>query len=197
MNALEFNDFWTAYYRETIPVAHFFKNDCKQRWFRIQRISGSKQITSKKKEWALVLEQTNKIITDFFGNDSKIYGVAGEYDFDGTFDTPEFLKAKIFQGLSFNTLYPINMHRISPVDYKVGTTFRPYITELIWKKNAHDHLLNEIAKGEVSIFFISPEKKCIVAPYYGGIDFVLENIQVKDYYMKKYKSLLSSTEGVV
>ena len=197
MNALEFNDFWSAFYRETIPVSHFFKHDCKQRWFRIQNLSGSKRIASNKKEWNVILEQNNKIITDFFGNDSTIYGITGEYDFDGTFDTPEFMKAKVFRGLSFSALYPINMNRVSPVDYKAGTTFRPYITELIWKANSHNSLLKEIATGEVSIFFFSPEKKCIVAPYYGGIEFVLENSQVKEIYQKKYQSLMSIPENVV
>jgi hypothetical protein len=190
MNALEFNDFWTAYYRETIPVPHFFKQDCKQRWFRIQNISGSKQIASNAKKWNLLLEQHNQIITDFFGENTNIFGVTGEYDFDGTFETPEFVKAKVFKGFVFNALYPINMHRISSLDYKSGTTFRPYITELTWKFGAYDHLLKEIAKGEVSMFFISAEKKCIIAPYYGGIDFVLENAEVRDRYSEKYKDLL-------
>ena len=58
----------------------------------------------------------------------------------------------------------------------------------------HEQFLREIANDNVRAFFISFGKKVMVAPYDGGVDFVLKDSLTKENYKNKYKQWLSERE---
>lgn len=194
MTSQQFNDFWASNYPETIPLSHYFKHDYHERWFRIHSLPESKRYADNEEEWNILLTRQNNIISDLLGNSSQLFAVTGEYNYDGKNEIPEFLNKKPFSGIKFTDLDSIDMHKIEPDESDEGTTYRPFIAELTWKQNRYDHILKSIANDERRVFFISVEKKCLIAPYDGGIDFVLESIEIKDAFKTKYKDWLSKRE---
>lgn len=54
--------------------------------------------------------------------------------------------------------------------------------------------IREIANDNTQAFFVSFDKKIIVAPYDGGVDFILKNNQTRDNFKEKYKEWLSERE---
>jgi hypothetical protein len=57
--------------------------------------------------------------------------------------------------------------------------------------NKFDDLLREIAYDNLRAFFVSIEKELMIAPYDGGVDFILKNSETRDLYKRKYNSWLS------
>ena len=70
----------------------------------------------------------------------------------------------------------------------------PLYTQVIWEPKKHDDLLLKIANDEIEAFLISFEKNIIVAPYDGGIDFIIHDEALKQHLKEKYKDWLSPRE---
>lgn len=58
-------------------------------------------------------------------------------------------------------------------EFDKETTYRPFFAEITWEQNKYDSMLRSIADDEMRAFFISVDKKCLMAPYDGSMDFVL------------------------
>ncbi|MCK6616008.1 MAG: hypothetical protein L6Q51_00020 [Cyclobacteriaceae bacterium] len=69
-----------------------------------------------------------------------------------------------------------------------------HLLRLFGNQTYHDWLLREIANDKTRAFFVSFDKNEIVAPYDGGIDFILKDILTKEKYKNKYKQWLSERE---
>jgi hypothetical protein len=161
------------------------------RWFRLVSFPGPKLYPVNKKDWELLLEKQNMIISDILEGSTLLYGVTGEYSTEGYSEDPVSTDSSAFAGFVFSPLDPISMHKISPDEFKMDEIYQGFITELKWEPNKYNELLKALANDDARMFFISPERKCLIAPYYGGIDFVLENTAVRDYYKKKYRDKLA------
>ncbi|WP_431605217.1 DUF3885 domain-containing protein [Acinetobacter seifertii] len=88
----------------------------------------------------------------------------------------------------------INLTQANPEDYdddEEDVLYRPYSINEIWKKNEHNDLLKKIADDEVRAFMISFEQNIIIAPYDGGIDFIIFNDAKRNELINKYKDWLS------
>lgn len=194
MTSEQFNFFWTSKYPTTIPLSYCFRHDYNDRWFRIHSLPESKRYADNDEEWNILLARQNKIISDLLGTSSQLYAVIGEYNYDGKNETPEFLNNKLFRDLKFTDLDSIDMHKINPNENDERTIYRPFIAELAWKENMYDNILKSIANGEIRVFFISVEQKRLIAPYDGGMDFILESKEIKDSFKAKYKDWLSARE---
>lgn len=191
MTAEQFYAFWKATYPDTIPISHFFRHSYNERWFRIHSLPESKRYAETEQEWNTLLSRQNTIISDFISDSNELYLVTGEYYQEGEPETEDFLSSDCFKGLEFISLPFINLHAISPNTYDEDSTYKPSLAKVSWKPKAFDVLLKSIANDEVRAFFVSVDKKCLIAPYDGGMDFVLESVEVKDTYKNKYKDWLS------
>lgn len=194
MTSEQFNIYWYSNYPATIPLSYCFKNDYQERWLRIHSLPESKRYADNDEDWNILLTRQNTIIKDLLGDTLKLYVVTGEYDFDGNYETPMFFSNDLFEGIKFTALDTIDLHRLSPDEYDNGTTYRPFIAEINWEENKYDDILKSIANDEIRVFFISIDRKCLIAPHDGGVDFVLENNNIKDLYKTKYKDWLSTRE---
>jgi len=192
MTAAQFESFWHANYPGSVPLAHLFKFYFRHRWFRIPSISESKRYPSNKHEWERILRRQNEIITDLIGNNSNLWGLTGEYGIIEDYEKPQFITKGLLSQFSFVELNPIDMHRISEAEFKMGEIYKPFITTLTWQSNKFNDLLKAIAKDDRRMFFICLSPKCLIAPYDGGIDFVLENSQIKNTLERKYKEWMSA-----
>lgn len=192
MTAEQFEIFWSSMYPDTIPVSHFFRHAFSDRWFRIHSLPKSKRYAENKVEWNILLDRQNKIITDILGENSKVIFVTGDFYYEGYIELHPITDSKSITDMSFVSLDNIDLHKMSPDMYDQGQIYRPIFSEQIWQANKFNNLLKEIANEQLSAFFISEEKKCIIAPYDGGIDFILKDIETKKIYKEKYKDWLSA-----
>lgn len=194
MTKEDFQNLWTLNYPDTMPISYLFKRDYSNRWFRIHSLPESKRYADNENEWEILLSRQNEIITDLFGLETPIVIVTGEYNWGDNkqiYDTDE---EEIFKPFSFVRLDNIELSKIDPEQYDELDIYRPTFAQTIWKSNYHDKLLREIANDNARAFFVSFDKNIIVAPYDGGVDFILKDNQTRDNYKEKYKQWLSERE---
>ena len=194
MTAKQFKIFWTSNFADTIPIQHYFKHDYTDRWFRIHSLPESKRYADNEQEWSILLTRQNKIITDLFGDNTHLLLVTGVYNYNSLNNIHITEEEPIFNNYSFTFLDNIDLHKLSPDDYDKGQTFRPAFSETVWNSNKHDLLLKEIANDGARAFFVSLDSKVIVAPYDGGIDFILKDTATRNIYKQMYKEWLSERE---
>ena len=197
MTKNEFDIFWTTNYPRTIPLTYCFKHDYPERWFRIHSLPESKRYAESNEEWEFLLSRQNEIIADLLGDNTPILLVTGEYYLEDqtTFNLPG--SEHSLSGSSFIILNSIDLYKLHPDEFEEGQIFIPMFCNQIWNAKQFDKLLIDIAQDKLRAFFVSIENKCIIAPYDGGIDFIVTDIKTRDFYKNKYKSWLSSrTDGM-
>jgi hypothetical protein len=194
MTKEEFQTLWTLNYPDTVPISYLFKDDYSDRWFRIHSLPESKRYADNENEWEILLSRQNEIITDFFGLETPVLIVTGEYNWGDNKQIHITDEEEIFKHFSFVRLDNIELNKIDAEKYDEPDIYIPAFAQTIWKPNNHDKLLREIAIGNILAFFVSFENNIIVAPYDGGIDFVLKDILTKENYKNKYRQWLSERE---
>jgi hypothetical protein len=194
MTAQQFNAFWSSAYPASLPISHTFKDDYKDRWFRIHSLPGSKRYADNKEDWEILLGRQNEIITDLVGNNAEILFVTGDYYAEGVNELHPISAVKSIATIEFVSLDHIDLHKWDPIDNEAGEVFRPIFSEQTWQAGKFDNLLTDIADDQLKAFFVSIENNCIVAPYDGGMDIILQDTQTKDRYKAKYNDWLSARE---
>lgn len=194
MTKEEFNKLWGSVYPETVPIPHFFKHNYVDKWFRIHSLPKSKRYADNDKEWEILLARQNGIITDLLGMDAMVFLVAGEFNWCNERTIHLTDEEEVFKTYSFTLLDNIDLYSMNPDDYDEGEIFRPAFAEIIWKPQKYDNLLREIANDKTIAFLVNFEKEIIVAPYDGGVDFVIKDNLTRDLYKNKYRQWLSKRE---
>lgn len=191
MTKEEFHKHWALTYPGTVPISHFFKHDYPDRWFRIHSLPESKRYADNDNEWKILLTRQNGIITDLFRSGATVLLVTGEYILGDNRTIHSTDEKELFKPYTLTQLDNIDLYMLNAENYDDGAKYRPAFAEIIWKPNQHDNLLREIANDSAKAFFVSFDKNIIIAPYDGGVDFVLKDSWTKDYYKNKYKQWLS------
>lgn len=194
MTKEDFQILWNLNYPETVPISHLFKNDYSERWFRIHSLPESKRYAENEEDWETLISRQNEIMTDLFGLDTPILIVTGEYNWGDNRPIHVTDEEEIFKPFSFVRLDNIQLNKIDAEQYDEPDIYRPAFAQTIWKTNYHDKLLREIANDNTRAFLISFDKNVIVAPYDGGVDFVLKDSSTKENYKNKYRQWLSERE---
>jgi hypothetical protein len=194
MTKEDFQNLWTLNYQDTVPISYLFKHDYSDRWFRIHSLPESKRYADNENDWEILLSRQNEIITDLLGLETPIVIVTGEYNWGDNRQIHVTAEEEIFKPFSFVHLDNIELNKIDPEQYDEPDIYRPAFAQTIWKPNYLDKLLREIANDNTRAFFVSFDKSIIVAPYDGGVDFILKDNQTRDNYKEKYKQWLSERE---
>lgn len=197
MTARDFNDFWVSIYPDTVPIPYTLKHRYPNRWFRIHSLPESKRYAETQEEWTILLDRQNEIITDVLGHSSKVLLVTNRYCWAGDNKIEEEADTQGFARFNSTPLDAIDLHQLYPDDYDEGQTILPAFSEQVWQPRIYDELLKVIAQDEARAFFVSKINECLVAPYDGGIDFVLRDEATKNKYRHKYMNWLSTrTDGL-
>ena len=190
-----FQSQWDTHYPNKLPISYDLVQNFPQFWFRIHSLPESKRYADTVTEYELLLDRQNKIITDCFGNDTSIFIASGHHFIssrnDNAYDPAFGLKYK------FHLEPEINLTQANPEYYDSEDEdhfFRPCTAAVTWQMNQHNDLLKKIADDEIRAFMISFERKIIVAPYDGGIDFIIFDEKKRKYLKNKYKAWLSPRE---
>lgn len=193
MTAREFEKFWESNYEDCPMIGNVLRKSFNERWFRIHSLPESRRYPKNKKHWNILLERHNQIITDIVGNDSKVILVTGSYyiEENAVFDDDD---ENFFKPYNLIEIGNVDLHKLDPVNYDSGQIFKPSFTEIIWNANEYDSILTAVAEDEIRFFFISQDKNTIIAPYDGGIDFIMKDTKTKDFYKEKYRAWLPQND---
>lgn len=194
MTKEEFQQLWTSNYPGKLPVSHLFKDDFPGRWFRIHSLPDSKRFPGNEDEWEVLLSRQNEIITDLLGIGTSIFLVTGEYNRGDHRSVQIKDNLDVFKPYRFISLDNVELYEINPDEYEEHVIYRPAFSELVWKPYSHNNILREIASDNIRAFFVSFDKNVIFAPYDGGVDFVLKDIETVEKYKNKYYKWLSKRQ---
>lgn len=190
MTKEQFEELWSIYYHNAVPISHLFKYQYVDRWFRIHSLPRSKRYADNPFEWETLLSRQNKIITDLLGDNADIVMISCDYSLLG--DEIAYLTDVnvALKRYAFTRLEPIDLHQLDPDNYEKDQIYRPAYSEIIWKPNAHNSVLKQIADDHIRAFFVSFHKNIIIAPYDGGMDFILKDSIARDKYKIRYSEWL-------
>ena len=191
MTAEQFNNFWKSTYPNTTLIQHHFRHNFADRWFRIHSLPESKRYAEDDNEWNILLDRQNKIISDLLNGDSNFLLVTGEHTSEGYIELHSIDDVDSIKKFAFISLDPIDLNKINPVEYDQNQFYKPMFSEQNWKEKKFDYLLKDIAEDNLTAFFISIDKQLIIAPYDGGVDFILKDTETRDFYKQKYSDWLS------
>ena len=191
MTKEEFHKLWTLTYPDAVPISYLFKHKYSDSWFRIHSLPESKRYADSDSEWKILLTRQNEIITDLFGFDEPVFLITSVYD--SNYEKPSSL-IDAEKDYSFTHFDNIDLYELDSEVWGEGTIYQAAFAETIWNPHQHDKLLREIANDESRAFFVSFDKNVIVAPYDGGVDFVLKDSLRRDFYKNKYRQWLSWRE---
>ena len=94
----------------------------------------------------------------------------------------------------FLKVLTIDLHKERPEEYEDEMYFDIYVKTEKWKNGNRDEILKAIADDEIRAMFVSTSRKCVIAPYDGGVDVIVDSTEKRDRLKAKYKDWLSDRE---
>jgi len=186
MNKEEFNHFWKEEYPEAYPINHTLKEVYSDRWIRIHSLPESKRYAETEAEYQIIFDRQNQLINDLIGIGSEFVISFGLYTLDMYNDNYK----KLTDFKEFSKVQTIDLSD----DYEDKMHLDIFIKKDVWKSDAKNEILKAIADDEIRVMFICHSKKCIVAPYDGGVDIIVDTTEHRDNLKEKYKDWLSERE---
>ncbi|MBL7982710.1 MAG: hypothetical protein JNL52_12980 [Flavobacteriales bacterium] len=185
-----FIDYWNKNYPETFPVNHELKWVYPDRWFRIHSLPESKRYPDTADEYKIILDRQNELIDDLIGQEAEVVISFGLYTNDITNNNYHSLT----DFGKFEKVLTIDLQKEKPEEYENGIGLDIYVMTEYWKSGKRDVILKAIADDQIRAMFISPSRKCIIAPYDGGVDVIVDSTEQRDRLKQKYKDWLSDRE---
>ncbi len=190
MTEKDFIDFWNKEFSEALPINHELKWIYPERWFRIHSLPKSKRYAQSEYEYKIILDRQNQLINDLIGEGTEVVISFGLYTNDLTNDN--YKELDDFE--LFKKIYSINLHKERPEEYDNGIFYDVYVKTEKWKHGKRNEILKAIADDEIRVMIICPLKKCIIAPYDGGVDIIVNSTEYRNRLKEKYKDWLSERE---
>ncbi|WP_338378925.1 hypothetical protein [uncultured Flavobacterium sp.] len=190
MTESEFIDYWNKEYQESLPINHELKIVYPDRWFRIHSLPESKRYAENEDEYKIILDRQNQLINDLIGEESEVAISFGLYTWDSTNDNYK----ELTDFGEFKKVLRIDLQKERPEEYEDETFFDIYVKTESWKNGNRNEILKAIADDEIRAMFVSPSKKCVIAPYDGGVDVIVDSTEKRDRLKAKYSDWLSDRE---
>ena len=190
MTESEFIDYWNKEYKESLPINHELKMVYPDRWLRIHSLPESKRYAENEDEYRIILERQNQLINELIGEESEIAISFGLYRWDLTNDN--YKELTDFE--EFQKVLRIDLQKERPEEYEDETYYDIYVKTESWKNGSRNEILKAIADDEIRAMFVSPSNKCVIAPYDGGVDVIVDSTEKRDKLKAKYVDWLSDRE---
>ena len=171
MNNQAFVQFWVDTFPDTIPVANYFKHDYPDEWFRVHSMPDGQRYANTDMDWSTLLHRQNEVLSTMLGEGESAYLLVADYSKQQE-GGPKQLAEDALKGFKFEALEPLDLHDISPEEFGPGSYYRMALAPVKWTAGTFDPVLIDIANEKYKAFFFSVNRKCIVAPYVGGLDIV-------------------------
>lgn len=186
----EFMDFWNKEYPESFPINHELKWVYPERWFRIHSLPESKRYAESSDEYKIILDRQNQLINDLIGEESEVAISFGLYGQDST--NNNFKELTDFG--EFQKVLRIDLQKERPEEYEDEMFLDIFVKTENWHHCKRNEILKAIADDKIRAMLVSPSKKCVIAPYDGGVDVIVDSTEKRDRLKNKYSDWLSARE---
>ena len=186
-----FTYYWNKEYPESFPINHELKWNYPDRWFRIHSLPESKRYADNDSEYQIIFKRQNQLMTDLIGDESEIFISFSLYAGDDLINA-HYKELKDFG--EFEKVATIDLKKQRPYEHEEELFIDVFSKTEIWKSNNRNDIIRAIADDEIRAMFISVSNKCIVAPYDGGVDVIVESTEKRDRLKNKYRNWLSTRE---
>tara|TARA_R110002050_G_scaffold289369_1_gene441970 strand:- start:1699 stop:2280 length:582 start_codon:yes stop_codon:yes gene_type:complete len=190
MTESEFIDYWYKEYPESFPINHELKGVYPNRWFRIHSLPESKRYADSAEEYKIMLDRQNQLINDLIGKESEVAISFGLYSNDITNDNYK----ELTDFGEFLKVLTIDLHKERPEEYEDEMYFDIYVKTEKWEDGKRNEILRAIADDEIRAMIVSPTENCVIAPYDGGVDVIVNSTEKRDRLKTKYKDWLSDRQ---
>jgi hypothetical protein len=162
----------------------------KDRWFRIHSLPDSKRYADSDDEYKIILDRQNQLIDDLIGEEIEVAISFGLYSNDIANDNYK----ELTDFGEFQKVLTIDLKKERPEEYEDEMYFEIFVKTEKWKKDGRNEMLKAIADDAIRAMFVSYSKKCVIAPYDGGVDIIVDSTEKRDRLKAKYKDWLSDRE---
>ncbi len=187
MTESEFIGYWNKEYSESLPINYELKLVYPNRCFRIHSLPESKRYAETEDEYKIILDRQNQLINDLIGEKSDVAISFGLYTNDITNDNYK----QLTDFGEFQKVLTIDLHKERPQEHEDEMFFDIYVKIEKWENGKKDEILKAIADDEIRAMFVSLTEKCVIAPYDGGIDVLVDSTEKRDHLKYKYIDWLS------
>ncbi|MEO0472099.1 MAG: hypothetical protein AAF206_20905 [Bacteroidota bacterium] len=191
MTEHEFKTFWQKQYPEAYPIKHELKWVYPKRWLRMHSLPESKRYADTEAEYQIILRRQNQLLDALIGEGTFIFSSFLQY----TEDLSNIHYRQLPDFTAFQKTWTIDLHQERPEEHESDQPIDIFVKREKWQSGGKDELLRAIADDVVRVMFICPSKNCIVAPYDGGVDVIVDSTDRRDALKQKYKDWLSATES--
>jgi hypothetical protein len=170
-----FLEFWHSRYPQTPPVSYLFKQRLADRWVRIHSLPKAKRYADTIAEWAILLHRQMTVMSDLLGGAAQARMVINSCT--ASHPLPK--------------MKPVTYLGAFAVEEDPGSGARVHarlVTASLDGKSLTP-LLKRIADDRLRAFFAGGN--CLIAPYDGGMDVILENADACREFKAKYADWLS------
>jgi hypothetical protein len=170
-----FLQLWQSRYPQTPSVSHLFKQRLTDRWARIHSLPKAKRYADTKAEWDILLHRQTTVMSDLLGDVTQVRMVLNSYT--ASHPLPK-MKPVAYLGDFADETDPESGERVHAHLVTVGLDGKSLTP-----------LLKLVADDRLRAFFVGGN--CLIAPYDGGMDVILENAAVCREFKPKYAEWLS------
>ena len=184
MSPEDFLDYWRRDYGEVPLIGHVLRERFPRRWLRVHNLPESKRDAETEDERREILRRQNRLLDDLVGD-----GEPGEFIF-GYYGEEECLPEAVvvaLQGLQLEFLTTL-----TPRESGLDREFPLRMASFAWKQSSLDTILLAVADDVLETpLIVSAERRCVLAPYDGGVDIIVENVGLRNQLRTRYASWLS------
>lgn len=195
-----FLEHWRQAYGETPLVGHVLRDRFPRRWLRIHSLPESKRYAETDDERREILRRQNAVLSDLIGDDRPCELVFGYYGEEERLPA-DVLAALRGLGPVFLAMDAMDAMDAGDAGNTDGATDgapeasarSPLLkASLTWRPHALDVVLLAVADDVLETpLLVSVERRCIVAPYDGGVDLIVEREELRDELRSRYVRWLS------
>ncbi len=164
---------WNLRYPGVLPIRNLLNGRTfPNRWMRIHSLPNSKRYPDTKVEWDILLHRQNALINHLVPQHTALQIVINWIEPD------EYLFT------SFNLL-PLGI-----LQEALGEPeYNSFLMDDSWESHSIDPILSMIANEDLRAFILAPD--CVIAPYGGGVDVILNDPHTCYALKRQFKAWLS------
>lgn len=176
--------YWNSKYAPSLPLGYHLRKNHPEQWFRIHSLPGGQRYAKSAQAYSTILHRQNLLLEDLIGAGTEVAILHCQFG-DVNRQFPKHLLTP------YGEFQQVKVEQIPPQTHSESLAIGIFVKFEAWYPKQHDALLRAIANDETRAIFVCPSRNCIVAPYDGGVDVILNSSKRRDALKEKYKAWLS------
>lgn len=183
---VRFGKFWWRHFNTCGPVGYQLRSVLSERWVRFHSLPESKRYPDTERELREAIRRSTVLANEVLGRESNCWLIANRYP-----NTPPF-KPDARKDFDLKACLTWLNH-----DEPLGATeIVAHAASYRWQPKRFEELLGNIARDEDSlILWVSEDTHAVFAPYDGGIDVILPDVNQATTLAQKHAEWLSPFPG--